>query len=67
MLQSRIKLWWLLGMCTRVWCRSQRLWLVAKPDQAATLATVPGATPIQVGRHSLLWRAPPRDCAGAGP
>ena len=54
---------WPIAQLARLTCRSQTLWLVARPDLRTQLAAVPGAVEIQAGRNSLLWRAPPRDCA----
>ncbi len=53
---------WPADQLARLVCRGQTVWLVARPDLQAQLAAVPGAAQVQAGRHSLLWRAPPRDC-----
>jgi len=47
-------------------CGGQRVWLVAGHDQAARLATVPGAALVLQGRHAQLWRAEPRACPVGG-
>lgn len=47
-------------------CRGRRVWLVGTAEQAAHVATVPGAQPVFSGRHARLWRAEPRACPAAG-
>ena len=44
-------------------CGARPLWLVARHDDEATVAAVPGAVRVETGKRASLWRVAPADCA----
>ena len=49
-------------------CGKAPLWAVAKTDNAALVAALPGATQVAQGSNRVsLWRVPPGGCASADP